>query len=169
MRPLSDSPVSSHTRLRTAPNLLPAPVSSPPGGQPGGSHPYPHTLFTPRPCPYRTAATLLLGQPFQLHQKLHPTGSILRPHLARHICHPGVHYYPREKKGHLGCSKSGSRLETSSQPSRPSLVTRSGCYSRRRPRLGLLGETERKSQHSVRGKMPIGGNRNHLPQGGKLT
>ena len=47
-----------------------SPASSLPGGRPGGSHPCPRTLFTPRPCPYRTAARLLLGQPLQLHQKL---------------------------------------------------------------------------------------------------
>ena len=146
-----------------------SPASSPPGGRPRGSRPCLHTLFTPRPCPYRTAARLLLGQPLQLHQTLYPAVSVLRPHLARSICHPGVHHYPRGKKDHLDHSKSGSRPETPSQPSRPSPATQSGCYSRQRPRLRLSGGTEKRSQHSIHGKMPIGGNRNHLPQGGKPT
>ena len=165
--PLSDSPVSSHTRSQTAPNLPPAPLL--PLHQVAGPEGVTHLHVPFSPCPYRTVARLLLGQPLQLHQKLYPAVSVLRPHLARSICHPGVHHYPRGKKDHLDHSKSGSRPETPSQPSRPSPATQSGCYSRRRPRLRLSGGTEKRSQHSIHGKMPIGGNRNHLPQGGKPT
>ena len=62
--PLSGSPVSSHTRSQTTPNLLPAPllplcqVASPEGL----THVH-VSFFTPTSCPYLTTARLLLGQP----------------------------------------------------------------------------------------------------------
>ena len=166
--PISDSPVSSHTRSQTTLNLPPAPllplcqVTSPEGFT------HVHVPFSLQDLAHiEEWLGSYSANPSNYIKKLYPAVLVLLPHLARCICHPGVHYYPRRKKGHLGLSKSGSRPKTPSQHSRPWLATWNGCYSRHRPRLGLSRGTKRESQHLIHGRMPIGGNRDHLPQGSK--
>ena len=167
---LSDSPVSSHTRSHTAPNLTPAPllplrqVASPEGLT------HVHVPFSfqdlahikQRLGSYSANPSNYIKNFTQLSRSYALTWQDVFVIL-------GSTTTPEEKKGHLGRSKTGSRPETSSQPSRPCPATWSGCYSRRRPRLGLSGGTERKSQHSAHGRMPIGGNGDHLLQGNKPT
>ena len=78
-----------------------SPASSPPGGRPRGSRPCLHTLITPRPCPYRTAARLLLGQPLQLHQKL-PSCLGLTPSPGKTYLSSWGPLLPQRKEGPFG-------------------------------------------------------------------
>ena len=168
--PLSGSPVSSHTKSQTTPNLPPAPLL--PLCQVASLEGLTHVHV---PSSLQDIA--------HIEQQL-GSYSVNPSNYIKNFTQQSWSYAltwqdvfvilgstttPEKKKGHLGRSKSGSRPEACSQPSRPSPATQSGCYSRSRPRLGLSGGTERKSQRSVHGRMPNGGNGDQLPQGNKPT